>query len=153
MYQEKEFEKDFELSKSLTGSILKLSNNIGNNTSYKIYNFEEQAVKESLVKLGWTPPGEDKQTGIESTLKERGSRYGKFEDNARITQQLIEVLLSAPNADKMHHMHKECLHMICHKMARIVCGDVLYTDNPHDIAGYATGLENYLKSLENAKGK
>lgn len=83
---------------------------------------------------------------IESTLRERGSRYGTFEENARITQSLMEVLQTGQNFDKFEHMHKECVHMICHKLARMVCGDPNYDDNPRDIAGYATGLTKYLEN-------
>jgi hypothetical protein len=85
-------------------------------------------------------------TNIEKVLEERGSRYGKFEDNARITQQLMEVLASGPNFHLFEDMHKEIYHMICHKMARAVCGDPNYDDNPRDIAGYATGLTQYLEN-------
>lgn len=88
---------------------------------------------------------------INETVKQRGSRYGKFEDNARITQSLMRVLETAPNYDKLEDMHKECFHMICHKMARAVCGDPSYDDNPRDIAGYATGLTNYLEAKQNAE--
>ena len=94
---------------------------------------------------------DDKETSIEATLEERGSRYGKFEDNARITQEIMRVLESAPNFNKLHNMHREAYHMIAHKMARSVCGDPTYVDNAHDIVGYATGLENYLKELPENK--
>lgn len=93
-----------------------------------------------------TVPSEEKE-GIEKTLQERGSRYGKFEDNARITQGFMRVLESSPNYHELHDMHLEAYHMIFHKIARSVCGDPTYVDNAHDIVGYATGLENYLKDL------
>lgn len=81
---------------------------------------------------------------IEETLKERGSRYGSFKDNAQITQGLMDVLKNAPKFNELHPMHKEAFHMIFHKIARCVCGDIMYVDNAHDIVGYAKGLENYL---------
>jgi hypothetical protein len=84
---------------------------------------------------------------IEKTLEQRGNRYGTFEDNARVTQEFMRVLQSAPNYDKLHDMHKEVYHMIFHKISRSICGDPTYVDNVHDIIGYATGLENYLKKL------
>ena len=34
--------------------------------------------------------------------------------------------------------------MIFHKVSRLVCGDHWYADNAHDIAGYATLLEEYI---------
>lgn len=81
---------------------------------------------------------------IKSTLDQRGSRYGTFEDNAKITQSLYKIIESAPSFYKLEKEHKEAFHMIFHKIARAVCGDPDYIDNIHDIVGYATLLENYL---------
>lgn len=58
-------------------------------------------------------------TDIRKTLKQRGSRYGTFEENARITQGLLKVLSTSENYNHLEDMHRECLHMICHKMSRI----------------------------------
>lgn len=80
---------------------------------------------------------------IKNTLSERSSRYGPAEDNAKVTQALMDIILSAPSASELTPMHKESLHMICHKIARISCGDVWYPDNAHDIAGYAKLLEEF----------
>jgi hypothetical protein len=82
---------------------------------------------------------------IDSTLKERESRYGSFEHNAKITQQLCNVLKQAPNYDLLEEQHIEAFHMIFHKIARCVCGDPNYIDNIHDIVGYAKLLEEFLK--------
>jgi len=86
---------------------------------------------------------------INKTLTERGGKYGSFADNARIAQELMGVLETAPNYNKLAMTHKEALHMICHKMARMVCGDCMYADNPHDIAGYATLLEEWMNVQNN----
>lgn len=86
-------------------------------------------------------------SNIKSTLKQRGSRYGSFEDNARITQALNKVLETAPNFDQLKDEHKEAYHMIFHKIARSVCGDPMYVDNIHDIVGYATLLEKFLDKV------
>lgn len=81
----------------------------------------------------------------EMILEERGSRYGSFKDNARISQKLCSIL------DEEHHRryadrkqaplkdHQlEAIEMIFHKIARIVSGnDTSYADNWDDIAGYA----------------
>lgn len=85
---------------------------------------------------------------IDSTLKERESRYGSFEHNAKITQQLCNVLKQAPNYDLLEEEHIEAFHMIFHKIARCVCGDPNYIDNIHDIVGYAKLLEEFLKDKE-----
>lgn len=81
---------------------------------------------------------------LKTTLDQRASKYGEFEDNARITQELCDVIKTAPSYSKLKNEHKEALHMIFHKVARMVCGDPDYPDNPHDIAGYATLLEKHL---------
>jgi hypothetical protein len=81
---------------------------------------------------------------VHNTLEQRGNRYGEIDDNAFVTQELMRVINSSPNAGKLTDVHRECLHMICHKIARMCCGDLMYADNPHDIAGYATLLEEYI---------
>lgn len=87
---------------------------------------------------------------IDKTLEERGSRYGTIEDNATVTQSLMEVLESkGKNFSKLSKIHKECIHMIFHKIGRMVSGDPNYIDNVHDIVGYAKLLEDYL--IENEK--
>lgn len=83
-------------------------------------------------------------TKLDKTLKDRGSVYGTFEDNARITQDLCDVLKTAPNYGLLAKEHMEAYHMIFHKISRSVCGDPMYIDNAHDIGGYAKLLEDYL---------
>jgi hypothetical protein len=83
---------------------------------------------------------------VNDTLKSRGDRYGSFEDNSRICQELILVIKSAPSFDKLDNAHLEAIHMIFHKISRMVCGDPDYADNAHDIAGYAMLLETYLNA-------
>ena len=82
---------------------------------------------------------------IDDTLKARGSRYGKFRDNARISQALEEVLKSGANYQETNQVHREALKFICQKMSRIVNGDPDYVDNWHDITGYATLAEKECK--------
>ncbi len=85
------------------------------------------------------------ENNINQTLENRGKKYGKFEDNADITQELIKVIEKAPNYSKLTNQHKEAFHMIFHKIARAVCGDPNYLDNIHDIIGYSQLLENFIK--------
>ncbi len=86
---------------------------------------------------------------IEKTSQKRSSRYGSFSDNAKITQELMDVIYKSPNGNFLKHEHYEAFHMIFHKMARIVCGDMMYEDNPHDIAGYAKLLEDWMINENN----
>ena len=81
---------------------------------------------------------------INETLEQRGSRYGKFKDVAATTYALQEILRNAKNHEHMTDDQVIALDMICNKMARIVNGDPSYTDNWHDISGYATLVEQEL---------
>jgi len=82
---------------------------------------------------------------IESTLNQRGERYGAFKDVAQLSNDLMRLLQATSNynealSDSQHF----ALVMITNKMARIVNGDPSYIDNWHDIAGYATLVEQEL---------
>ena len=89
-----------------------------------------------------TPECTLRQQTIEATLAERGSRYGDFESVAGTTRALMRTLADADRFDELSAAQYEALHMICSKMARIVNGDPDYTDNWHDIAGYAKLVED-----------
>lgn len=82
---------------------------------------------------------------IERTLEEREGRYGKFSDHARISQS-IKNSLNDNGCSLLSDCQREALEMVAHKMARILSGDPDYIDNWHDIAGYATLVENELKA-------
>lgn len=86
-----------------------------------------------------------KPNDLAATLKERGSRHGEFRDHARYTQSLKRVLCSSPNWDAVEDMHREALEMIVHKIGRILAGDPNYADHWHDIAGYATLVDDHLQ--------
>ena len=83
---------------------------------------------------------------VEKTLAERGARYGKFEDHSAITQALEGLLLehACLHAVSLTTYHREAIHMICHKLGRIVNGDPNYADSWHDIAGFATLVEKII---------
>lgn len=87
---------------------------------------------------------------IEETLEERGKRYGKFADNAWVTQDLkrtISFHLSRLRPTRpIAPDQQEALDMIFHKISRIVCGDPDYADSWHDIAGYAKLVEDRLNN-------
>ena len=89
---------------------------------------------------------------INKTLEQRGERYGKFKDVAATTYALQEILRNAKNHEHMTDDQVIALDMICNKMARIVNGDPSYTDNWHDISGYATLVEQEL-NITNRDGE
>lgn len=74
---------------------------------------------------------------IESTLAERGARYGSFEHHADIAQQLQDVMRSQQGWALMKPDQKQALTVISDKLARMLNGDPAYRDNWHDIVGYA----------------
>ena len=84
---------------------------------------------------------------INDTLAERGSRYGEFHGQARISQELKSYMACEEKWHSMAHYQREALEMIQHKISRILNGDPDYIDNWHDIAGYATLVENRLREL------
>lgn len=76
---------------------------------------------------------------VAETTKQRGSRYGEFKDNSYVTQTLWGLIYKyADGFDRRYNVAEaEGIHMICHKLARIVCGHGKVKDNWHDICGYA----------------
>jgi hypothetical protein len=85
-------------------------------------------------------------TDIQTTLDERGTRYGEFIGHAEITMELKNVisLYIIQRDKKLECDQLEALDMICHKIGRILNGDPDYADSWHDIAGYAQLVANRL---------
>lgn len=83
-------------------------------------------------------------TPLVNTLNARGKRYGVFEDNARIAQNLKDVVRTAGRWDEMSKDQREAVDMILSKISRLTTGDPDYRDNWHDIAGYAQLIEQRL---------
>ena len=84
----------------------------------------------------------ESETTIEATLKERGNRYGSFEEHARITQALKAAMKDSKNWQTLRPEHSEALEMIVHKIGRILNGDPDWADSWHDIVGYAKLAED-----------
>lgn len=78
---------------------------------------------------------------IDATLNERGSRYGTFTSQAKLSQLLKAVMHDTDGWDALADDQKEALEMVQHKIARILNGDPDYADSWHDVAGYATLVE------------
>ena len=87
---------------------------------------------------------------VEDVLKERGERYGSFEGHAEITIGLSRVIAleCLKRQKELQADQAEALHMICHKIARIINGDPDYADNWVDIAGYATLVADRLQGAK-----
>lgn len=74
---------------------------------------------------------------VQRILATRGGRYGDYRNNAEVTQQIMRCLEEGLRYGDLNDMHREALHMIAHKMSRIVNGDANWHDSWDDIAGYA----------------
>lgn len=89
-------------------------------------------------------------TDVDAILAERGSRYGKFKDHAKVTQELKSIALThaAEHGVTLVYDQQEALEMICHKIGRIVNGDPNHADSWTDIAGYAKLVADRLEGKE-----
>ena len=86
---------------------------------------------------------------VSDTLEQRGLRYGAFINHAAISQGLQDIMREAPNWSTLDVDMRQALTTIVDKIARILNGDPRYTDNYHDIAGYALLVEKRLLEEEN----
>ena len=89
------------------------------------------------------------QADVNSTLSAREQTHGSFIDNGEVMQELKKTCRSGARYHRLSNPQKEAVDMICHKLGRIVCGNSNFTDHWHDIAGYATLVENILNSETN----
>jgi hypothetical protein len=74
---------------------------------------------------------------IDNILQQREKRYGQYIENARLTQELKDVMRSAEYWRIKPDIVRESLDQIQAKIARILNGDDRYPDNFVDIIGYA----------------
>ena len=91
---------------------------------------------------------ETKPDTVANTLDERGTRYGKFSGHAAASQHLKLVMHRLAGWEKLTPSQAEALDMIAHKIARILNGDPNYADSWHDIAGYASLIDNQLNGKD-----
>lgn len=84
------------------------------------------------------------KTQVEKTLAKRGPKYGKFIDQAAVSQTLKEVMWSTPGWAKLAYDQREAFEMVAVKISRALCGDPNHIDNFVDLAGYSTLVSNRL---------
>ena len=84
---------------------------------------------------------------VSATLQERGKRYGAFSGHAEVTVRLKTVIHEELNkrGKDLKEDQIEALHMIAHKIGRIINGDPDYADSWIDIAGYAVLVQKRLE--------
>jgi len=84
-----------------------------------------------------SPDASENSRSIESILAERQTTHGDFTDNARVMQSLKRVVQTEVGWDRLTDVQREALHMILHKVGRIISGNPNTHDHWDDIAGYA----------------
>ena len=82
---------------------------------------------------------------VDKTLKQRRKTYGDFGNLSMIANNLKACMRASDGWIRLEPAHKEALDMIVHKIARIINGDPNHIDSWHDIAGYATLVEDIIK--------
>ena len=91
-------------------------------------------------------------SSLGSVLQQRGSRYGEFINNANVSQDLKCIMECSTNWNNMDNDMREALHMIAHKISRILEGDYSYDDSWVDIAGYSTLVAERLQRGKTSEG-
>lgn len=83
---------------------------------------------------------------INKTLDERGTRYGKYCDNVYYRARIMELIIEHNNHAGIEEITPEMLIAIEDVVAKLVrvSASPSYKDSWHDIAGYATLVENEL---------
>jgi hypothetical protein len=84
-------------------------------------------------------------TDIQNILDERKKTHGSFEVSSYTSQVLKDNMRDSPNWVELDMDQKECLDMVAHKIARILCGNHNELDHYIDIIGYCTLVLNRLK--------
>jgi hypothetical protein len=90
----------------------------------------------------------------EDILAQREQTHGSYQDNANISQTLIEIIKDAmgPSWYDMRPYQRHTIMMVCMKLARVAVGNPDEPDHWRDIAGYAEltvrELENEVKTLQ-----
>jgi hypothetical protein len=108
-----------------------------------------EVVKETILSVDTNvyPISEPKKEEVAAILDKRGTSYGTFLDNARVTQRLKAVAhnFAGQNNKTFDADQAEALDMIFTKVGRILNGDSNHIDSWIDIAGYATLVADRLQ--------
>jgi muconolactone delta-isomerase len=89
-----------------------------------------------------------KQIQVNQILKAREKTHGNFLMKANFIHEIMDNISELYTYRDMEVDQKEALHMIIHKMSRILYGNPDHIDNWVDIAGYATLIANRLQLEE-----
>ena len=83
---------------------------------------------------------------IQETLEEREKQHGSFAKHAEIEKQLRNIV-AVYSAGRLSDVQRIGLDMIMHKISRILNNGHDHADSWHDIAGYATLVEQDMMKL------
>jgi len=84
---------------------------------------------------------------VNDTLQQRHKTYGEYATQARIAQQLKDVMHDTTNWHILTYAQRESLDMIAAKISRILNGDPDHIDSWHDIGGYARLVEDRIHEV------
>lgn len=87
---------------------------------------------------------------LREMLKDRLGKYGLFENQAGIVQNLKYVMKATPRWEGLDPDQKECLEMVQHKIGRILNGDPDLIDSWEDIVGYTQLVVDRLRRTKPA---
>ena len=85
---------------------------------------------------------------VAKTLEDRDREYGKFSSVANMAQELKRTVDMYDKGD-LDNDQREAIDMILLKISRIINGNPKNIDSWHDVAGYATLIENRLLNVSN----
>jgi len=71
-------------------------------------------------------------------LKARQSTHGDFTEQAQFIWATTQAMEKTQNWPTLSPTMREAVHMILHKIGRVLVGDPIHADHWADIAGYAT---------------
>lgn len=84
-------------------------------------------------------------TAISDTIAARHAQYGSYDEQAACAQRFKQVMAPKIVTKNFDYDMAESLDMIATKLSRILCGNPNNPDHWHDIAGYATLIEQRLR--------
>src|SRR5689334_2500450 len=91
---------------------------------------------------------EKRMAEVGEIVEERQKTHGPYRVHASCAQVLLDDMMSFKGWDQLTHEMKETLHMIAHKIGRILAGDPRVMDHWDDIAGYAKLVSRSLETQE-----
>lgn len=85
---------------------------------------------------------------IQDTLNERQGTHGNYVDQSILASTVLASFRSGPNWRHLSPAQEQALIMMAVKISRILTGDPDHADSWHDIAGYASLVEQTIPKTE-----